>query len=189
MDIYLSHVMQQSQPLSFIHCKFDSICFRKIGGKYEDSFHNYSRRWAHFRIRVPCSPWDDVQHLWCNPKWIFHRINRMFGSALLGFVVLLWYGRSSDNQQLHRAVLTSMFTYWVVSSILLLLAQLAGLFNAMGWGVVILHLVFTIAYGYSIFKKWAMLPLKVRVWNQAGPWAFPVCKAEWFVTKFIAEQM
>jgi hypothetical protein len=78
---------------------------------------------------------------------------RTFGSALLGFVVLLWYGRSSDNHGLHRAVLVSMFTYWLISSIVMLLAQLAGLFNAMGWGVVILHIGFTIAYGYSIFKK------------------------------------
>ena len=78
---------------------------------------------------------------------------RMFGSALLGFVVLLWYGRSSGDQGLHRAVLVSMFVYWLVSTVLLLLAQLAGLFNAMGWGVIVLHIGFTIAYGYSIFKK------------------------------------
>ena len=78
---------------------------------------------------------------------------RTFGSALLGFVVLLWYGRSSDNHELQRAVLASMFAYWLVSSVVMLLAQLAGLFNVMGWGVVVLHIGFAIAYGYSIFKK------------------------------------
>ena len=78
---------------------------------------------------------------------------RLFGSALLGFVVLLWYGRSSDNQELHRAILVSMFTYWLVSSVLMVLAQLAGLFNVMGWGTVALHIGFLIAYGVFIFKK------------------------------------
>lgn len=78
---------------------------------------------------------------------------RLFGSALLGFVVLLWYGRSSTNQELHRAILFSMFTYWLVSSVLMVLAQLSGLFNVMGWATVALHIVFLIAYGVFIFKK------------------------------------
>lgn len=78
---------------------------------------------------------------------------RLFGSALLGFVVLLWYGRSSTNSELHRAILVSMFTYWLVSSVLMILAQLSGLFNVMGWGTVALHIGFLIAYGICIFKK------------------------------------
>jgi hypothetical protein len=78
---------------------------------------------------------------------------RVFGSALLAFVVLLWYGRSSSSTDLHNAIYRSMFTYWLISSVLLLMAQLAGLFNAMGWGVVVLHIVFLIAYGGYAFKK------------------------------------
>lgn len=77
---------------------------------------------------------------------------RIFGSALLGFVVLLWYGRASESQEFHKAVLVSMFTYWLLSSIFMLMAQLSGLFNGMGWGAVFLHIGFAIAYGYSIFK-------------------------------------
>ena len=78
---------------------------------------------------------------------------RLFGSALLGFVVLLWYGRSSSDPALHRVVLKSLFTYWLVSSVLMVMAQLAGLFNVMGWATVGLHIGFLIAYGYFIFKK------------------------------------
>ncbi len=78
---------------------------------------------------------------------------RIFGSALLGFVVLLWYGRSSDNREVHKIVSVSMFTYWLFSSVFMLLAQLAGLFNAMGWGAALLHIGFAIAYSYSLFKK------------------------------------
>jgi hypothetical protein len=78
---------------------------------------------------------------------------RLFGSALLGFVVLLWQGRSSANPELHRAVLFTMFTYWLVSSVLLVWAQLSGLFNIMGWGTVAMHIGFLIAYGVFILKK------------------------------------
>ncbi len=78
---------------------------------------------------------------------------RMFGSALLGFVVLLWKGRGSDNQELKEAILASMFIYWLLSTLLLLLTQLSGIFNIMGWGVVVLHFGFLIAYGTALFKK------------------------------------
>ena len=78
---------------------------------------------------------------------------RMFGSALLGFVVLLWKGRGSDNQELKEAKLASMFIYWLLSTLLLLLTQLSGIFNIMGWGVVVLHFGFLIAYGTALFKK------------------------------------
>ena len=78
---------------------------------------------------------------------------RTLGSSLLSFVVLLWFGRSSDNSEVHRAVLVSMLTYWLVSSVLMLTAPLSGLFNVMGWGVILMHFGFTIAYAYFIFKK------------------------------------
>ena len=77
---------------------------------------------------------------------------RVFGSALLGFVVLLWYGRASDQPDTHKTVLRSMFTYWLLSTIFLLIAQLGGLMNTMGWGNVILHAGFLIAYAVFIFR-------------------------------------
>ncbi len=78
---------------------------------------------------------------------------RLLGSAILGMAVLLWYGRSSISKELDKAVVRSMFTYWLASSVFLLMAQLAGLMNAMGWGVVVLHIGFLIAYSAYAFKK------------------------------------
>jgi len=79
-------------------------------------------------------------------------LGRLFGSALLGFAVLLWFGRQSSYPETHKAVLTSMFTYWVISTVLYLVAQLSGLMNAMGWTAVGLHLVLAIAFGYYLLK-------------------------------------
>ena len=77
---------------------------------------------------------------------------RMFGSALLGFVVLLWHGRSSTSAEVHRTVLWSMFTYWLISSILMVVAQLGGVFNSMGWATVGLHVGFLVAYALFLFR-------------------------------------
>ena len=78
---------------------------------------------------------------------------RLFGSALLAFVVMLWYGRSTESTDAHRAVLATMFTYWLVSSIFFLIIQLSGLVNVMGWGTVILHLIFLVAYGIFLLRR------------------------------------
>jgi len=78
---------------------------------------------------------------------------RLFGSALLAFVVLLYYARAKLNPDLNKAVVRSMFTYWLVSSVLMIMAQLAGIFNAMGWSTIVLHIGFLIWYGTYAFKE------------------------------------
>jgi hypothetical protein len=80
-------------------------------------------------------------------------LGRMFGSALLGFVTLLWYARNSSSSDLHKAALRGMFVYWLVSTVVMIPAQLAGLVNTMGWSVIVLHLGFLIAYGVFAFRR------------------------------------
>ena len=75
---------------------------------------------------------------------------RAFGTALLGLAVLLWIGRQSDSAETHWAVLASLETYWVTSSLVFLLGQLSGFMNAMGWGVVGLQVSLAIAFGYYL---------------------------------------
>lgn len=83
----------------------------------------------------------------------FVNFARLFGSALLGLVVLLWYGRSSTNPEVHRVVLVSLFAYWLVSSVLMLLVQLSAAANPAGWVPLVYHLGFLIAFGVFVFKK------------------------------------
>ena len=78
---------------------------------------------------------------------------RMFGSALLAFCTLLWYARGSKSTDLHKATVRSLFLYWLVSSVFLVIAQLAGIFNVMGWSTVVLHVGFLIWYATFAFKK------------------------------------
>ena len=75
---------------------------------------------------------------------------RAFGTALLGFAVLLWIGRQSDSAETRWVVLASLETYWVTSSLVFLVGQLSGFMNAMGWGVVGLQIGFAAAFGYAL---------------------------------------
>jgi hypothetical protein len=78
---------------------------------------------------------------------------RLFGSALVAFSVLLWFARRSDKPELKRGVVYSLFAYYVVSTVLLVITQLAGLMNALGWIVVGIHVVLLVWFGYFIVKK------------------------------------
>lgn len=80
-------------------------------------------------------------------------VTRMFGSALLSICVVLWYARRSENQTIIDLTVRSNLLYWLLGSIMLLFAQLNGLFNFMGWGTFGFHLFFTIWYVYKIFIR------------------------------------
>ena len=80
-------------------------------------------------------------------------LSRILGSALLGFAVLLWYGRSSEEPALDRAVTATMFTYFAISTIFIFLAQIGGLMNVLGWTNVILHLLLAVAFGWFLVRR------------------------------------
>jgi hypothetical protein len=78
---------------------------------------------------------------------------RLFGSAILSFPVLLWFVRKSTSAEFRLVVVTSLFVYYLLSTILLLMTQLRGLMNPMGWSVVVLHLALSLWFGYFLIKK------------------------------------
>jgi len=80
-------------------------------------------------------------------------IARLFGSALLGLVVLMGFGRSSSQPDTKRAVLASMFTYYVISSIFAVMAQFSGSVSPLGWGTLLLRLFLMIAFGIFLFRR------------------------------------
>jgi hypothetical protein len=77
---------------------------------------------------------------------------RLFGSALLTFPVLLSYARASADLALKRVAVRTLFVYYVVSTVLIVIAQLGGLMNASGWVIVAIHALFTIWFGAYLGK-------------------------------------
>jgi hypothetical protein len=81
---------------------------------------------------------------------------RMFGSLLISIPVLVYLARKSSRIEFKRGVLYCGFVYLLASTVILLIAQIQGLMNAMGWSIVILHLVFMLWFGYYLLKPWKM---------------------------------
>jgi tellurite resistance protein TehA-like permease len=81
---------------------------------------------------------------------------RMVGSLIISLPVLLFFARKSASSEFKRGVVYCIFTYLLASTIILLITQIKGLMNAMGWSVVILHLVFLFWFGYYLVNQGKM---------------------------------
>lgn len=77
---------------------------------------------------------------------------RLFGSLLISLPVLLFFARKSSSSEFKRGVVYCIFVYLLASTIILLMTQLKGLMNSMGWGIVILHFVFMLWFGYYLIN-------------------------------------
>lgn len=78
---------------------------------------------------------------------------RLFGSLIISIPVLLFFVRKSQSTEFRRAVTYCAFTYLLLSTIILLITQLKGLMNPLGWGIVMIHFAFMVWFGYYIIKK------------------------------------
>jgi hypothetical protein len=81
-------------------------------------------------------------------------VARLFGSAILSFPVLLWYAGRSDDPDFMVGASRTMFIYWFLGTIFLIIAQLDGQLDAaFGWGTIGLHVLLLLWYGYYVFVK------------------------------------
>ncbi len=55
---------------------------------------------------------------------------RLFGTALLGFAVLLWCAHRTENREVKVVAIRTLAAYYAVSSLAVLWLQLAGHFNS-----------------------------------------------------------
>jgi len=78
---------------------------------------------------------------------------RLLGTLILSIPVLLFFARKSSGTEFKRGVIYSVFIYLLLSTALLLITQLKGLMNSMGWGIVILHMGFMIWFGYNLINQ------------------------------------
>ena len=81
---------------------------------------------------------------------------RLFGTLIISVPVLLFFVHKSASTEFRRGVVYCIFTYLLLSTILLLITQLKGLMNIMGWGIVILHFVFMLWFGYYLINQGKM---------------------------------
>ena len=80
-------------------------------------------------------------------------IARLFGAALLEFALLSWLARNAGDSEARKAIILAVFIGEAVGFIVVLLGQLSGEVNALGWSTVAIYLLLALGFGYFQFMK------------------------------------
>ena len=72
----------------------------------------------------------------------------MFGSLIISIPILMFFARRSTNLEFKKGVIYCASVYLFVSTIILLITQIKGLMNSLGWSIVLLHFAFFLWFGY-----------------------------------------
>jgi len=77
---------------------------------------------------------------------------RLFGTALLSFPVLLWLAVHSGKAEFKKGAAAALFTYYLASAPVLIIARTTGQMNAAGWSVIGLHLVLLFWFAFFLIQ-------------------------------------
>jgi len=78
---------------------------------------------------------------------------REYGASLVGNMLLAWFARKAEDSEARRAIILALFVYDAVALVAMLVIQLTGGMNWLGWGVVAIYLFFTVGFGYFLLPK------------------------------------
>jgi len=73
---------------------------------------------------------------------------RLFGSLIISIPFLMFFARRSTNLEFKKGAIYCASVYLFISTIILLITQIQGLMNSLGWSIVLLHFVFFLWFGY-----------------------------------------
>ena len=85
------------------------------------------------------------------PSGIF--ITQLAGAAYLGYGVLAYLARSSESKDFRRSLAVGLFVQDSIATIVAIIGQISGAFNAIGWTTVALYFILALGYGFFIFVK------------------------------------
>jgi hypothetical protein len=80
-------------------------------------------------------------------------IARLYGVALIGIGLLAWLVQNSQDDAIQKPLLLSLFVTDFGGFVFMLLAELSGLMNPLGWAVVGLLGLLSAAYAYLRFAQ------------------------------------
>lgn len=78
---------------------------------------------------------------------------RELGGSVVGYAVLAWFARRIVDDRARRLVVLAFLVSWAVGFAVVLLRQLSGAVNSLGWGAVVVSGLLTLAYGYFQFVR------------------------------------
>lgn len=71
-----------------------------------------------------------------------------YGAAVIGNALVTWFGRHAKESKGRRAIIMGMVAYNGIGLIVVLVATLTGVTNALGWLGAAVYLFFTFGFGY-----------------------------------------
>jgi hypothetical protein len=74
------------------------------------------------------------------------------GLGSLTVALLAWFSRNISDYGARKAINLTMLFYFIVGLIISVTGTLSGVMSAMGWSLVAIYFVFTIAYSYFLFS-------------------------------------
>ena len=80
-------------------------------------------------------------------------VAQLFGALLIGVAVLNWFARNVTDPEARQAVVVGNLTGDVVGFVVILIGQLAGIANALGWANVVIYLLLALGFGYVQFMQ------------------------------------
>ncbi len=80
-------------------------------------------------------------------------VGQLFGAVLIGFAVLNWFARDVTDPAGRNAVVLGNLAGDAVGFVVILLGQLAGVGNTLGWSNVAIYLLLTLAFAYVRFMQ------------------------------------
>lgn len=80
-------------------------------------------------------------------------VGRLYGASVLGWAILDFMVRNAAKSEARDAIVMAKFLTWGLALVAALWVQLSGVLNALGWSTVVIHLLFTLVWGYFAFMK------------------------------------
>lgn len=80
-------------------------------------------------------------------------LGRLLGAAYLGFGLIAWFARNSEESEARRAIVSGFSFGFAIGCVASIYSQLNGASNALGWLNVVVYLLLALAYGYFLFNK------------------------------------
>ena len=87
------------------------------------------------------------------PDAALRLIGQFFGAVLVSLALLTWLVRNLRDTEARRAIVLALLVGETIGFILALIGQLNGVFNILGWSVVVVYLFFALGLAYFQFFK------------------------------------
>jgi hypothetical protein len=78
---------------------------------------------------------------------------QLFGAALISFAVLNWFARNVTDPEARQAVVLANLVGDGIGFVVILIGQLSGIANALGWSSVVIYLLLALAFAYVQFMQ------------------------------------